>query len=162
MNVYRCRICGEVYIGKEKPNSCPFCGAHQTYLVLAGEWTLLQAKSLSAVSRDNLTKSLDLEIDNTNFYRSVSERTKDTFIQSMFKGLSKVEREHLLNKLSSLSQQIITCVKDEGSLKVADLERLTKANRNTIKAHLKDLINSGHLEKVGQGKGTSYILPSIY
>lgn len=94
MNVYRCRICAEVYIGTAKPNSCPFCGAHQDYFVLAGEWTLLYAKSLSAVSRDNLTKALDLEIDNTNFYRSVSERTKDIFIQGMFKGLSKVEREH--------------------------------------------------------------------
>lgn len=94
MNIYRCNVCGEVYIGQAKPVTCPFCGAHQDYFVLASKWTLLKAKNLSDVTRDNLYKALDLEIDNTNFYKSVSERTKDIFIEGMFKGLSKVEREH--------------------------------------------------------------------
>jgi len=35
VNVYRCRVCGEVYIGEAKPKSCPFCGAHEAYFVLA-------------------------------------------------------------------------------------------------------------------------------
>ena len=75
MKVYRCRICGEVYIGTEKPGSCPFCGAHQNYLVLTGEWSMIEGSSLSDASRKNLQKALDLEIDNTNFYRGVSEKT---------------------------------------------------------------------------------------
>lgn len=94
MKVYRCRICGEVYIGEEKPKSCPFCGAHEDYFVLVKEWTLIKAENISDVSRDNLKKALDLEIDNTNFYKVVSEKSKNTYVQSMFKGLSKVEREH--------------------------------------------------------------------
>ncbi len=94
MKVYRCRICGEVYIGEERPRSCPFCGAHQSYFVLAQEWKLIKADNLSDISRENLKAALDIEIDNTNFYRAVSEKTKDVYVQSMFKGLSKVEREH--------------------------------------------------------------------
>jgi len=94
MKVYRCRICGEVYIGEEKPRSCPFCGAHQNYFVLAKEWKLIQSESLSDISKENLRKALELEIDNTNFYKAVSERSKDVYVSSMFKGLSKVEREH--------------------------------------------------------------------
>ena len=94
MKVYRCRVCGEVYIGEEKPKSCPFCGAHEIYFVLAKEWKLLHSDSLSDVSKDNLKKALALEINNTNFYKSVSEKTKDVHVSSMFKGLSKVEREH--------------------------------------------------------------------
>ncbi len=94
MKVYRCRVCGEVYIGEEKPKSCPFCGAHETYFVLAKEWKLLHSDSLSDVSKDNLKKALDLEINNTNFYKAISEKSKDVHISSMFKGLSKVEREH--------------------------------------------------------------------
>ena len=94
MKVYRCRICGEVYIGEEKPKSCPFCGAHQNYFVLAKEWKLLESESLSEISKENLRKALELEIDNTNFYKAVSERSKDVYVSSMFKGLSKVEREH--------------------------------------------------------------------
>lgn len=94
MEVYRCRICGEVYIGEEKPRSCPFCGAHENYFVLAKEWKLLQSESLSDISKENLRKALELEIDNTNFYKAISERSKDVYVSSMFKGLSKVEREH--------------------------------------------------------------------
>ena len=94
MKVYRCRICAEVYIGEEKPKSCPFCGAHQSYFVLAQEWKLIKADNLSDISRENLKAALDIEIDNTNFYKAISEKSKDTYVQSMFKGLSKVEREH--------------------------------------------------------------------
>lgn len=94
MKVYRCGICGEVYIGEEKPRSCPFCGAHESYFVLAKEWSLIKADKLSDISRENFKKALDLEINNTNFYKAVSEKSKDTYVQSMFKGLSKVEREH--------------------------------------------------------------------
>ena len=94
MKVYRCRICGEVYIGEEKPNSCPFCGAHQSYFVLASEWKLLQSETLSDITRENLKKALDLEINNTNFYKAASEKSRDVYLSSMFKGLSKVEREH--------------------------------------------------------------------
>ena len=94
MKVYRCRICGEVYIGEEKPGSCPFCGAHENYFVLAGEWKLLRSETVSEVTKGNLEKALDLEIDNTNFYKAASEKSKDVYGSSMFKGLSKVEREH--------------------------------------------------------------------
>lgn len=94
MNVYRCRICGEVYIGKIKPHSCPFCGAHQNYLVSAEQWSLIRAGRFSDISEENLEKALELEIGNTNFYMAASERSKDIYVQSMFKGLSKVEREH--------------------------------------------------------------------
>jgi len=94
MKVYRCRICGEVYIGEAKPKSCPFCGAHEGYFVLAKEWVLLHSRTLSDTTKENLKKALELEINNTNFYKAVSEKSKDVYVSSMFKGLSKVEREH--------------------------------------------------------------------
>jgi rubrerythrin len=87
-------VCGEVYIGIEKPKSCPFCGAHEDYFVPAKEWSFLGTKVLSGETRVYLKKALDLEIDNTNFYKAVSERSKNTYVSSMFKGLSKIEREH--------------------------------------------------------------------
>ena len=94
IKVYRCRLCGEVYIGSEKPRSCPFCGAHEKYFVPANQWKFISSPTLSEATKDYLRKALDLEIDNTNFYKAVSEITKSVFVSSMFKGLSKVEREH--------------------------------------------------------------------
>jgi rubrerythrin len=94
MNVYRCRVCGEVYIGKEKPSSCPFCGAHEKYFVFANEWNMIHSETLSDISKENLNKALELELNNTNFYSVASKKSKNVQISSMFKGLSKVEREH--------------------------------------------------------------------
>ncbi|MBN2097533.1 MAG: ferritin [Candidatus Omnitrophica bacterium] len=94
MQVFRCRICAEVYIGEQNPRSCPFCAAHQSYFVPAKQWQLIKAAQLSPASRKNLKQALELELDNTNFYKAVSEKSKNSYVRSMFKGLSKVEREH--------------------------------------------------------------------
>jgi len=129
MKVYRCQICGEVYIGKEKPKSCPFCGAHETFFVLAKEWKLLHSDSLSDVSKDNLKKALDLEINNTNFYKVISEKSKDIYISSMFKGLSKVEREHASAICKHLKIQKPDSNAGSDKAVDSDQENIKEANR---------------------------------
>lgn len=134
MNVYRCRVCGEVYIGIEKPKSCPFCGAHEDYFVLAKEWKILQSEALSDITKENLKKALDIEINNTNFYRAVSGKTKDVYVSSMFKGLSKVEREHAsaICKLLKIEKP----VSDVGSDKAVDSDKsnIEESNRREKRA----------------------------
>ena len=134
MKVYRCRICGEVYIGEEKPKSCPFCGAHENYFVLAKEWELLKSETLSDVTVDNLKKALDLEIDNTNFYKAASEKSKDIYISSVFKGLSKVEREHAsaISKLLKIARPDSKVGLDKAV--DSDLANIEEANRREKRA----------------------------
>ncbi|MEA3488775.1 MAG: ferritin family protein [Candidatus Omnitrophota bacterium] len=129
MKVYRCRVCGEVYIGEEKPKSCPFCGAHETYFVLAKEWKLLYIDLLSDISKDNLRKALDLEINNTNFYKAVSGKSKDIYISSMFKGLSKVEREHASALCKHLKIQRPDSNVGSDEAVDSDQENIKEANR---------------------------------
>jgi rubredoxin len=38
VKVYRCRICGDPYLGTEPPTQCPFCGASQEFLIDAKDW----------------------------------------------------------------------------------------------------------------------------
>ena len=38
INLYRCKICGEAYVGEVKPSHCPFCGAHTRWLVEAKDY----------------------------------------------------------------------------------------------------------------------------
>jgi len=134
MKVYRCRICGEVYIGEEKPKSCPFCGAHENYFVLAEEWKLLKSETLSDITKENLRKALDLEIDNTNFYKASSEKSKDTYVSSMFKGLSKVEREH-----ASAISKLLKIAKPDSKVGLdkavdSDEENIKEANQRERRA----------------------------
>jgi len=92
--LWRCRICSEPYIGYSPPGNCPFCGAHQEYIIPAENWKFEDDIQLSEKSRKNMEEALKIEISNSAFYLCVSRVSKDLFIQGMFKALSKVEAEH--------------------------------------------------------------------
>lgn len=95
VKVYRCLICGDAYVGYEKPTNCPFCGAHEQYLVEASDWEdRNQGVNLTDVSKKNLEKALELEISNSAFYRCAAQNAQDLVVQAMFKALAKVEAEH--------------------------------------------------------------------
>lgn len=69
----------------------------------------------------------------------------------------KIEKEKLFVNLSRLSLQIIELVKEHGELSISEIESITKANRNTIKKKLSELVKGKYLIPHGQGKGTRYI-----
>lgn len=69
----------------------------------------------------------------------------------------KIERERLiLGDLPELSVKILELCRERGRVTVADAAKVTGANRNTIKDHLKALTRAGHIEKHGAGRGTWY------
>jgi Fic family protein len=68
----------------------------------------------------------------------------------------KVKQEQLMAPLAPLSEKVLAIVREHGRVTVRDAVALTKANRNTIKDHLKQLTQKGHLVQRGQGKGTWY------
>jgi predicted HTH transcriptional regulator len=70
----------------------------------------------------------------------------------------KVQRERELLTLPKLSQDILVAAREQGRVTVRELQRLTKTSRNTIKAHLKRLVQSRRLTQEGTGKGTWYRL----
>ncbi len=70
----------------------------------------------------------------------------------------KIEREKLLKSLPKLSEDIIDLLKEHGKLSLREVVRLTKANRNTVKAHLFRLVADNQIKKDGIGKGTIYFL----
>ncbi len=70
----------------------------------------------------------------------------------------KIEHEHLIQKLPDLSNKIIEVVKAHGRTSISEIHAITKANRNTIKIRLRELVKNGYLIKEGEGKGTRYIL----
>jgi rubrerythrin len=99
--LFRCKICGEAYVGEAKPTHCPFCGAHTRWLVEAKDYIEPQAPELTAISRKNLEFTYDLEIGASQIYHCIRKKTGDEFILGMFKAISKVELEHaeLVGKL---------------------------------------------------------------
>ncbi|MEE9150423.1 MAG: ferritin family protein [Thermoplasmata archaeon] len=94
MRVFRCKICGDPYLGEEIPTNCPFCGAPAKYMVLARDWMEPVIEKLSEISKNNLQSALELEIENTKFYICAVEMTDTLEGKQMFKALSKIESEH--------------------------------------------------------------------
>ena len=72
---------------------------------------------------------------------------------------SKVKTERMIAELPPLSQEIMKIIRQHGRARVRDIQIITGANRNTIKAHIKRLVERGELKKMGVGKGTWYRFP---
>lgn len=69
----------------------------------------------------------------------------------------KVEREKIvLAALPTLSLQIVEFAREHGRVTMAEAIKLTGSNRNTLKQHFRDLIERGHLEQHGGGRGVWY------
>src|SRR6185369_11544070 len=58
----------------------------------------------------------------------------------------KIKREKLMSSLSALDEQLLQLARQHGRLTLTDALKLTKANRNTLKLHLKQLVQAGRLQ----------------
>ncbi len=68
----------------------------------------------------------------------------------------KVERERLMTSLSALDEQILQLARQHGRLTLSDTQAMTQANRNTLKLHLRQLVQAGRLRLLGRGRGSWY------
>ncbi len=110
MKVFRCRICGDPYLGEDIPTNCPFCGAPAKYIVMASYWEEPIVTDLSEQSRENLMTALGLEVDNIRFYKCAAQMTDNREGKQMFRALAKIESEHasLLSKLLHIEKPTVT------------------------------------------------------
>ncbi len=77
--------------------------------------------------------------------------------RQMHRLRQKVEREKLMmGALPELSARLIDLVRDQGRMTIGEAEKLTQANRNTLKQHFRSLVADGHLVLNGAGRGAWY------
>ena len=95
-------------------------------------------------------KSSDMSFWFLFFLKSMQKQKK--FLES------KIKDELLIAKIHPLSVLIIETVKKYGSATISQIVISTKANRNTIKLHLKNLIKTQTLTIEGSGRSTRYHL----
>lgn len=72
--------------------------------------------------------------------------------------LRKLDHEKGLLEVPKLSQNILALAREHGRVTVRDICKLTGANRNTVKVHLKGLVQKRLLFLEGTGKGAWYRL----
>ncbi len=93
---YRCRICGEVYLGDKKPTQCPYCGARARYLVNLEreEFNRLKPDKVTDNDLDMIKKAIKLEVDNAKFYYCAGDETQDEDEAETFERLGGIEEQH--------------------------------------------------------------------
>lgn len=107
MTMYRCRICGETYLGNEAPTQCPFCGAHHQFMISPQEYPDgINDVQLTEQERVDLETSVEVERSNARFYLGMAQRKDNDTLRSAYKRLSRVEAEHcsLFCKLLKVSK----------------------------------------------------------
>jgi hypothetical protein len=68
----------------------------------------------------------------------------------------KVKRERIMTALSAIDEQLLQLARQHGRLTLSVAETLTKANRNTLKLHLRQLVAAGRLKLLGRGRSSWY------
>lgn len=95
-------------------------------------------------------RTTDEKLDDwVRFFLQSLKKQKDTLLR-------KVEQEKLLEGLSPTSEQILVLVRERGRLTISEAVTLLGINRNTIKLHLRQLVQQGYLHQHGSGKVTWY------
>ncbi|MGW8185217.1 MAG: ferritin family protein [Candidatus Moraniibacteriota bacterium] len=96
MKTYICEICGDAYIGEDKPSQCPFCGARRDFIKEGQEAKPIVNETIevSEKERENLMETLKLEMDAVAIYQCMAGKAGSYEIKAMYKRLAKVELEH--------------------------------------------------------------------
>jgi hypothetical protein len=70
--LFRCRICGDPYIGVNPPNRCPFCGAYEEFIVEAKKFDRTFDVTLNDTDKANVGKAFQIEISNATTTKASS------------------------------------------------------------------------------------------
>ena len=68
----------------------------------------------------------------------------------------KVEQERLMTALAPLDEQLLRLAREHGRLTLGAAAKLTQANRNTLKVHLRQLVEAGRMRLRGKGRASWY------
>jgi len=94
VQLWRCEICGDPYVGNSAPDQCPFCGAHKSYILPVKDAKVSFDVELNETDRKNAEHALEVEISNAAFYFCAAKKTDNPEGALLFKALGKVEAEH--------------------------------------------------------------------
>ena len=136
LKMYRCRICGETYLGYEPAENCPFCGAHVEFLQMPEEYaTDINDIQITETERGDLDSSIELERANTRFYLGMAERKDNDTLRSTYKRLAQIEAEHcsVFCKLAKVDKpaDLTTPGETTGAWATDIAESLARENRAT-------------------------------
>ena len=90
------------------------------------------------------------------FFLRCLKKQKDGLEVRLERERSAAARE---DELTDISRQILEALRTHGRLGIAQLASSTRANRNTLKVRLRELVSAGRVKQHGKARATWYSLP---
>jgi rubrerythrin len=137
LKLFVCQVCGEPYLGRSKPDDCPFCGAPAKYIGRVEEYTELWKEDLNEQEKKDLQATLALEVNAAGYYTTVGKtQGKYSKYGRLFKQLARVEKEHaeVAAKFIDVELPEFKGEDSKGSIE-ADLERTKQLEENAVKEY---------------------------
>lgn len=135
-------------------------------LLLKLGYSYIQYSSLESVIEDNK----DLYYKNLHSCQATLESKKIKFenwilffLKSLKKQKDNLEKKVKVEKIlqenfHSLHLEILKILKHHNSLSISEIQRLSQANRNTLKVKLKELVGMKKIKSFGKGRGITYTI----
>jgi Fic family protein len=129
-------------------NYVPYCSLESIIEENKEQYYLALRSAQKTIDTDNSTIE-----DWLIFFLGSLRKQKEILFQ-------RIKKEKLVSheELSELSKEILSITKMRNRTSISDIVSYPNANRNTIKKHIRELVNNGFLVKHGSGKGTWYVL----
>jgi rubrerythrin len=107
MKVWRCKICGDSYVGTRRPSSCPFCGAHERFLLHASDWQGPAEEELKDTARGVLERALEIELNKSAFYACAADKAQEQLAYAVFDVASRLHGRHasVMRRMLGLSRR---------------------------------------------------------
>ena len=125
MKVFRCRVCGEAYLGLMKPPNCPYCTSHVRYMVLAADYVEHEPPPLTPQTKERIAEGLNLEAEQVAFYKAAAGRAQDSKLHAVFRLLARVEAEHVNVLRKLVGSEVVPSL--ESDSEASDAENIKRA-----------------------------------
>ena len=107
MQIFRCLICGDTFVMRDKPKNCPYCGSDEQYIVLTVNYPDdINRVTLTPQEHDDLLHASQLEFTNATFYVDLGKIDPPSALASLYRHLAKIEKEHLTVFSKLLNQPV--------------------------------------------------------
>ena len=92
--IFKCEICRQVYILRERPSNCPFCGSFEEHIKPVEDVPDLEEYELTEKSRDNIFRAIEKEFDAYSYYECSNKISMNNNVINKFKIMSMHEIWH--------------------------------------------------------------------
>ena len=92
--IFKCEICRQVYILRERPSNCPFCGSFEEHVKPVEDVPDIKKYELTEISIDNLLIAFKKENDAHQFYNYIRLIDKQSKLNNVFDVLNIHEMWH--------------------------------------------------------------------